>query len=97
MAYNDHIAEADLELWRRRAPRAGYWFNVLPNHPQIDPLHIPNNQGAMYPNAPGFGHPVPPMAPQLQPPAPVPVFDARHAPPQVPAVRTGMLWLFPCS
>ena len=87
MAYNNHIAEADLELWRRRGPCAEYWLNVLPNHPEINaPIHIPNNQGlpVMYPNAPGLCHP---WLLSRRPP----VFDARHAPPQVPAARTGVI------
>jgi hypothetical protein len=44
MAHHHQLNKGDLELWRRRAPRSGFWFNVHPNHPEINPYPVPDNQ-----------------------------------------------------
>ncbi|KAF9255622.1 hypothetical protein L218DRAFT_1008367 [Marasmius fiardii PR-910] len=81
---NFELTAEDWELWRRRAPHAGYWLRVNDTHPVAN-LEKPQPQLQLpTPSAP----PTPPT-----PPAP-PVLPAQHHQPQLAAPQP-QLPLFP--
>lgn len=38
--HNYNNQEIDVDLFRHRAPRAGYWLGVLPSHPAIEAMRM---------------------------------------------------------
>ncbi|KAF9264616.1 hypothetical protein L218DRAFT_998575 [Marasmius fiardii PR-910] len=84
---NFELTAEDRELWRRRAPRAGYWLRVNDTHPVANPEEPQPQLRLPTPSAP----PTPPTPPA--PPAP-PILPAQHHQPQLAAPQP-QLPLFP--
>lgn len=61
----DQLNPAEYAELQRRFPRAGYWFGMLPTHPNIQPFLNPGNAPAAYPAPPG---PPPGYTPPVGPP-----------------------------
>ena len=88
--------QPDVELWQQRAPRAGFWLGVLPNHPEIDAIHRDGQFGNppavhhVNPALPPQGCNIPPGYPRNQPPPQVPVqVPSAAARPQAVMPRSG--------